>query len=200
MFRLLIGIFLFVSLVVNVNCDAQVILDAGSVEPWQYTGSFNVPADKMLVITHLRGHIKINGESYGCYSCGDGTYDKFVHMPVAPGSSIQYESSSPLGTDALGYLVDLDNWGVGSEDNNFSQIDAGFTLYPNPADSEITVFADISGDWYASIYTRNGQEVLTEEIVGKVKVINVSSLSPGNYIVAARNQIGHIGSSQLIVQ
>ena len=112
----------------------------------------------------------------------------------------QYDSWGDIGTDAFGYLVALDNWGVGSEDNNFTQIDAGFTLYPNPADSEITVFADVSEDWNVSIYSSNGQEVLAEEILGKIKVINVSSLSPGNYVIAARSHRGHIGSSQLIVE
>ena len=200
MFRFLFCLLLLMSLRVTSNCDAQVILNAASVEPWQYTGGFTVPADKMLVITHLRGNIKINGETFGCYSCGTGTYDKFVHIPVASGSSIQYDSWGDIGTDAFGYLVALDNWGVGSEDNNFTQIDAGFTLYPNPADSEITVFADVSEDWNVSIYSSNGQEVLAEEILGKIKVINVSSLSPGNYVIAARSHRGHIGSSQLIVE
>ena len=145
--------------------------------------------------------MEINDQPYGCWDCNDGA-DKMVHMPVAGGSYlIQINSGlGGLGTEALGYLIDSDGFGVGINETNFDEENTGFSIYPNPATHEVSVFADVQGNWNVTVYDMMGSVVIQAGANAPVKTIDTSSLSAGTYIVSAKTNGNHVGSSKLIIE
>ena len=63
-----------------------------------------------------------------------------------------------------------------------------FTLYPNPTDGTLTI-EGVSGDVYIDIYNLEGKEVATYPLTFPTRIIDISSLPSGTYLVTVRGML-----------
>ena len=63
-----------------------------------------------------------------------------------------------------------------------------FTLYPNPTDGTLTI-EGVSGDVYIDIYNLEGKEVATYPLTFPTRIIDISSLPSGTYLVTVRGMV-----------
>jgi uncharacterized repeat protein (TIGR01451 family) len=77
------------------------------------------------------------------------------------------------------------------------EITEGFKIYPNPASTNITIKSDAEMEWMA-LYDMSGKQVFQENINGNLKVVPVSEIEKGLYILSVKTSTG-IRSSKLLV-
>ena len=71
-------------------------------------------------------------------------------------------------------------------ENNSQQI--AYTAYPNPCNDNLTIEIDLQEDTEFRIYSAFGQLVLIGKLDTNINTIDLSSLSPGAYVLSIGNQ------------
>ena len=75
-----------------------------------------------------------------------------------------------------------------------------FTIYPNPAQTNLTIHSDIKDNLIWNIINLNGLSLMTGNIDNGVTRINLSGLSNGYYILVIKNQYVNNFKSIFIIQ
>ena len=196
--------FLFLTLLLglplNSDSQVQIILNGLEFEPVR-SSDYTVPDGKVLIITHMRGSCYLLGNAIGE---GDSDYSVIAtNIPVPAGATVTCYDQA-WGARFAGYLLNMNDGvievGMEVSETNFNDENTGFKIYPNPATNEVSVFAEIRGSWNVTIYDMTGSVVLEAKSSASVKLIDTSSLSSGTYIVSAKTNRKHVGSSRLIIE
>lgn len=137
--------------------------------------------------------------SEGCYDFtiyddwGDGMYGLTTWGCYANGS---YEITNSSGT-VLASIQDAE-FGV-SETSNFCVLDDtgldeeslfGLQLYPNPAGQTLMLTIHKSGEFILHLSDMSGRILIENSMSASINVIDVSSLSSGNYLLSVSDNAG----------
>jgi uncharacterized repeat protein (TIGR01451 family) len=77
------------------------------------------------------------------------------------------------------------------------EISDAYEVYPNPAHETFTIKAPFEMEWMA-LYDMSGKQVFQDDIKGNLKVVPVSEIEKGLYILSVKTSTG-ISSSKLMV-
>ena len=185
------------------NSQVQIMLNGLDFEPVK-ASEYTVPEGSVLIITHIKGTCWGfgNATGEGQYEPSD-YFESTTNIPVPNGMTVSCNDPGN-GAKFAGYLFDAPNGviGVASEVNevHFDEENTGFSIYPNPATNEVSVFADVQGNWNVTVYDMMGSVVIQAGANAPVKTIDTSSMSAGTYIVSAKTNGNHVGSSRLIIE
>jgi len=96
------------------------------------------------------------------------------------------------------YLVAVGNDQLGMEDSNFEK---KIEIYPNPATNTLfyTIYYQISEDTFLEIYDQNSKLIYETSILTNVGQRDISSLSPGVYVVVFKQKNQKIETSKLTI-
>ena len=72
-------------------------------------------------------------------------------------------------------------------------------VYPNPTDQILNVVVTDAVDGRAEVYTMDGTFLLSTELIFGSAIIDVSSLTPGVYMVKSTNEAGVVHVVQFII-
>jgi len=198
--------FLFLTLLLglpfNSDSQVQIILNGLEFEPVK-SSDYTVPDGKVLIITHMYGSCYQMGSYVGEGSEAFSPVTATTNIPVPAGATVTCVDQA-WGAKFAGYLLNMNDGvievGMEVSETNFNDENTGFKIYPNPATNEVSVFAEIRGSWNVTIYDMTGSVVLEAKSSASVKLIDTSSLSSGTYIVSAKTNRKHVGSSRLIIE
>ena len=77
-------------------------------------------------------------------------------------------------------------------------IQQSFTLFPNPADDQLTISYNQEGVYILECYDLSGKLVQSETITNSEQVINISSLNSGMYLYRIKDGNKTIQTGKLI--
>ena len=125
------------------------------------------------------GEIKISIDAKGL---ADTAYVKYA----------LWDEDNPSLKDTLDYTIYV-NFGASTNALMNSEV----SIYPNPAKDVLNILASKGSK--ASLYSSNGQLLLSKTIANKAEQLDVSGLKAGLYLLTVLNSKG-IQSSQLIIE
>ena len=97
--------------------------------------------------------------------------------------TVTLTATGPCGTDVSTFTVEL-------VINSLDELSANIEMFPNPATDLLTLNADQVLDASIEVYNVAGKLVLTDNIQGTTKSINVSNLEKGMYMIKITNDEG----------
>jgi PKD repeat protein len=118
---------------------------------------------------------------------GDGntsTDENPTHIYTTGGVyTVTLIANGPCGADTTTYVLNL-------EITALDELSASIDMYPNPANDVLTINADQVLDASIEVYNVSGKLVLSENIQGTTKTINVTNLAKGMYMIKITNNEG----------
>ncbi len=97
--------------------------------------------------------------------------------------TVTLTATGPCGTDVSTFVVEL-------VINSLDELSANIEMFPNPANDVLTLNADQVLDASIEVFNVAGKLVLTDNIQGTSKTINVSNLEKGMYMIKITNNEG----------
>ncbi len=155
--------------------DGQCASDSVRDRPTQEDKNFNCPT--FPHVTCLNGP---NGDMFMNYM--DYVDDACLHMFT---TGQKTRSWAAINTMRSGLLQSSGCTTVGIDEQNFFE---NYSVYPNPANDEIIIISDFPAtDVTVEIYNTLGEKVISDRMINGEKIMNVSSLASGIYVIALSN-------------
>jgi hypothetical protein len=126
-------------------------------------------------------------------SCATSTMDTMLMLGATDVTAVDVNPVMDHTTCAIpAYLYALDwfeSFSTGNSlDTSFDPAEPEIRIYPNPANSSLTIETGISGEYSIEIHSVNGQLVYDRILKGTIQYIDLSSFQKGVYFITIRTK------------
>lgn len=111
---------------------------------------------------------------------------------------VVWESGKEDQKDTISFTIDTRALGV--EDLDLRNGASNLSVYPNPAQNVLHFDTETFSGNQLEIYNLNGQKVLSSNLLGATKSVNIESLTSGLYLARLQDKNGNIKISKFTKQ